>query len=216
MVFPEIFDGQVMGFFSDRELGVDVRGLTGRRVYLPIQKHTGKVVTVADNLAPKEADAVITERHDILLGVSTADCVPILLFDRANLAIGAVHAGWRGTAKGILKETIQAMRKTYHSSPGELLLAIGPAIRWCCYEVGDEVVEAVSKTTGQGRYHNVRDGMNCLDLQGANKYQALSLGVKEHHISVIEECTSCFPDRYFSYRREGKKTGRQGGFIGMP
>lgn len=216
MIFPEIFDGHVMGFFTEKELGTDVQGLTGRRVYSPIQEHTGTVISVKNNLSPKVADAVITDRSDVLLGVQTADCVPILLFDRVKHVCAAVHAGWRGTAKGILKKTIKAMCDKYGCSAGEILLAIGPAIRWCCYEVGDDVVEAVSKATGSGEYHNVKDGMNCLDLQSANRFQALSMGVQEHHISVIEECTSCFPDRYYSYRRDGKATGRQGGFIGMP
>jgi len=216
MIFPEIFDGFVMGFFTDRELGVDVQGLTGRKVYFPVQEHSDKIHVVKGGLKPASADSVITDRHDILLGVQTADCVPILLLDSVTLAIGAVHAGWRSTAMGILKKTIGAMQEKFGSDPGDILVALGPAIRWCCYEVGDEVVEAVRKATGEGDYHMVRDGKNCLDLQSANKLQALSLGVKNHNISVTEECTYCFHDRYFSYRYDRGNRGRQGGFIGMP
>jgi YfiH family protein len=216
MIFPEIFDGFVMGFFTDRELGVDVQGLTGRKVYFPLQEHSDRVLPVKRVLEPKAADAVITDRHDILLGIQTADCVPILLFDSMNHAIGAVHAGWRGTGKGILKKTIKSMQEKYSTRPGDLFVAMGPAIRWCCYEVGEDVVRAVSKATGDGHYHMIRDGRNCLDLQSANKCQAMSMGISELNISVTEECTFCYPDRYYSYRYDRDIFGRQGGFIGMP
>lgn len=216
MIFPEIFDGFVMGFFTDRELGVDVEGLTGRKVYFPVQEHSDKVFEVKGGLKPAHADSVITERHDILLGVQTADCVPILIYDGLNLAIGAVHAGWRSTSMGILKKTVRAMGEKYGSRPEDLLVALGPSIRWCCYEVGEEVLEAVRKATGEGDYYMVREGKNCLDLQTANRLQALSLGVKGYNISVTEECTFCFHDRYFSYRYDRGNKGRQGGFIGMP
>ncbi|MEJ2184184.1 MAG: peptidoglycan editing factor PgeF [Nitrospirota bacterium] len=216
MIFPEIFDGHVMGFFTDKELGVDVQGLTERRVYFPEQEHGSRVLWVKEDLRPRKADAVLTGRADILLGVKVADCVPILLFDRDNHAVGAVHAGWRGTAAGILKKTVAALRSEFDTRPETLLIALGPAIRWCCYQVKDNVLKAVMKETGDGRYWSRKNGKVCLDLQTANKLQALSLGVPEQNISVIDECTLCSPEKYYSYRRDHDATGRQGGFIGMP
>ncbi len=216
MIFPEIFDGHVMGFFTDRELGLNISGLTGRKVYIPKQEHTDKIIVVGKDLKQRAGDAVLTERHDILLGVTTADCVPILVYDKAVLVVGAIHAGWRGTAKGILKKTIEKMKKKYGSRPEDILISLGPSIRWCCYEVGEDVLKAVEKATGKGEYHKKQDGKICLDLQTANKVQAASVGVPEQNISMIEECTFCYPERYYSYRYNKKTKGRQGGFIGLP
>lgn len=215
MIFPEILDGHVMGLFTDKELSTDIRPLTGRPVYMPIQKHTDRVLEVDPALTPREGDAVITDRFDIIIGIKTADCVPILVFDTQRLIIGAVHAGWRGTASGILKKTISAMGARYKSRPEDMLIAMGPSIRWCCYTVGQDVLDAVSATTGKGEYHYMRDGNICLDLQSANKYQALSLGVPQESISITEECTYCYPDRYHSFRYN-QTDKRQGGFIGLP
>jgi len=216
MIFPEIFDGHVMGFFTDRELGLAVQGLTGRRVYMPRQEHTDKVVVLDSGLTPKVADAVVSDRDDIMLGVGTADCVPILLYDRVGGVSAAVHAGWKGTAKGILKKTLKVMQDKFGTNPRHILVAMGPAIKWCCYVVGDDVLEAVKKQTGDGEYFMVKDGQNCLDLQTANKFQGLSVGIKDSNISIIEECTYCHPDTYHSYRYDKSDKGRQGGFIGLP
>lgn len=216
MIFPEIFDGLVMGFFTGREMGIDVGHFTRRKVYLPVQKHTNKIIVVKDDLAPKVADAAVTDRNDIMLGVQVADCVPILLFEPDNSVTAAVHAGWRGTATGILKRTIETMEREYGASPEDIHVAIGPAIRKCCYEVGGEVFDAVWQESGPGNYHEKRDGKLFMDLQLANRAQALSMGVREERLSVTEECTCCSPSKYHSYRRDKGTTGRQGGFIGMP
>ena len=215
MIFPEIFDGKVMGFFTDRESGLAVPVLTERPVYIPRQEHTDTMVDIEDDLSVRTADAVFTLRHDIMLGVKTADCVPILLFDPVRGAVGAVHAGWRGTAKGIMRKSLRHMAGRYGSDMHDMLVAIGPAIRWCCYEVGQDVLDQVAEATGEGEYHMVRDGRICLDLQSANRIQALSEGVSVRHVSVTEECTFCYPEKYHSYRYD-RTDKRQGGFIGMP
>lgn len=216
MIFPELFDGRVMGFFTDREVGTKVGPLVGRPVYTPKQEHTDHVIVLDKDLTLRTGDAVITRRDDIVIGVKTADCVPILLFDPLNGAVGAVHAGWRGTAKSILPKTIQQMTKKYKTNPAELVISIGPAIRWCCYEVGQDVLDAVVKATGKGTYHKKQDGIQCLDLQSANVYQAIASGVRQEHISIIEECTYCYPEKYYSYRFDKSTKGRQGGFIAIP
>ncbi len=218
IIYPEIFN--IKAFFTGKAPGVDtetLKKLSGKKhIYFPVQKHTGKVITLDSDMTPKIADAVITKRKDILIGVQVADCVPILLYDRKRNVIGTVHAGWRGTAKGILKNTIKEMTIRYNSKPEDIIIAMGPAIRWCCYHVGDDVLEAVKKETGSGEYHTVRDGKYCLDLPSANKYQALSTGISEKNIWIFEECTYCYPEKFHSYRYSKGTTGRQGGFIGMP
>ena len=220
MIFPEIFDGHVMGFFTGREIGIDIEPVVHRRVYMPVQEHTGDITILKADLGPVTADAVITDRADILIGVQVADCVPILLYDRARQIIAAVHAGWKGTANGVLKKTVTTMQETFSCRPEDILMATGPAIKWCCYGVGRDVLEAVVRETGssepQGEYHMERDGKLCLDLPSANKTQALSVNIPEHHIWTAEECTFCYPERFYSYRHSKGPTGRQGGFIGLP
>lgn len=220
ITYPDIFENRVTAFFTGRNPGTDVRGLTGKKtVYFPVQKHTGNIAVVGSDLSLRKADAVITNRKDILIGVQVADCVPILLYDRKNgvndPAIGVVHAGWRGTAGGILKNTIKEMKVRYRSEPEDILIAIGPAIRWCCYDVGSDVLEAVIKETGSGEYHTEKEGKHCLDLPSANKCQALSAGIPGDNIWMSGECTYCYPEKFYSYRYSKGSTGRQGGFIGM-
>lgn len=221
IVYPEIFrearsKDELVAFFTGRVPGIDVSGTSDIPVYFPYQEHTGHVTVLKDVSAPDVADAVVTNRSGVLLGLKVADCVPILLYDPVSRAVGAVHAGWRGTAKEILKSTVKTMEHAFGSDPQNILVAIGPAIRWCCYEVGREVLNAVMGATGDGDYHMEKDGKLCLDLQSANKYQALSVRIQDINISIIEECTYCYPDRYFSYRHSKGPTGRQGGFIGKP
>ncbi|MEW6739198.1 MAG: peptidoglycan editing factor PgeF [Nitrospirota bacterium] len=166
IITPHIFSGfPVKAFFTTKtldslEFGVESAELKGKvskllnispkNIYLPIQKHTDKVLIVDYDVEPKIADAVITNREDILIGVQVADCVPILLYDMQKNVVGAVHAGWRGTAEEILKKTIKAMMDRFCSIPSDIVIAIGPGIRWCCYGVGYEVIEAVEKVTSYG------------------------------------------------------------------
>jgi hypothetical protein len=116
IIIPPIFTGfPVKAFFTTKTSGSDknavskIAGISSNSIYLPIQKHTDKVLILDYDVEPKIADAVITNRKDILIGVQVADCVPILLYDMQKNVVGAVHAGWRGTAEGILKKTIKAM-----------------------------------------------------------------------------------------------------------
>jgi YfiH family protein len=221
LIYPEIFGNKVKAFFTGKVPGTDPGQLariasTGKmNIYLPIQKHTDKVIILDSSLDPKIGDAVITNQKGILVGVQTADCVPILLYDRASGVAGAVHAGWRGTGTELLRKSIRAMMDRYHSSPAELLVAIGPSIRGCCYHVGYEVIEAMKGTAGKGEYVVNRGGKYFLDLATANRYQALSIGVPPENIWMSDECTFCLPEKYYSYRFAKGPTGRQGGFIGI-
>lgn len=220
LIFPKIFGSRVKAFFTGKTPGADLQRISeiaaiGRKnIYLPIQKHTDKVLLL-DTFEPRIGDAVITDRKGVVIGVQGADCVPILLYDRRTNATGAVHAGWRGTAAEILKKTIKAMGDRFSSSPSDIVVAIGPAIRWCCYGVGYEVIEAVEKATGAGDYFMVKGEKYCLDLPTANRYQAISAGILPEHIWMSEDCTFCLPEKYNSYRFVKGPTGRQGGFIGV-
>ncbi|MBI4848451.1 MAG: peptidoglycan editing factor PgeF [Nitrospirae bacterium] len=184
-------------------------------IYMPVQKHTDKIHVLNSCREPVVADAVITDRKEILIGIQVADCVPVLLYDKNKKIIGAVHAGWRGTAKQILKGTIAAMTENFNCLEKDISIAIGPSIRQCCYEVGDEVKEEVCKVTGEGNYYRRKNGRYFIDIAAANKIQALSIGIPDQNIWQSGECTFCNPERFHSYRYAKNHAGRQGGFIGM-
>jgi YfiH family protein len=216
---PEILDtSSVVGFFSSSSQNTDdgiarAAGVTGVRIYLPIQKHTNSIQIVESDLNPVVSDAVLTARKNILIGVKVADCVPILLYDINNKVIGAVHAGWRGTSGSILKKTVTTMKDIFRSSAKDIIVAIGPSIRGCCYCVGDDVAEAVFGSSVNGDLCKTRGGRQYIDLSSENVRQALLSGVSQKNIWQSDECTFCNPDRFYSYRYAGGTTGRQGGYI---
>ncbi len=214
-----------------KELNVSIEN-----IYFPEQKHTDKIHVLESDLKPAIADAVLTKEKGLLLGIKVADCVPVLLYDKKKSIIGAVHAGWKGTAHQILKSTIKIMQEKFGSSAENILIAIGPSIRQCCYNVGDDVKNAVIDATGVGktclpclpagrrtRQARFRDGDYCfekdnkqfVDLSSANIIQALSMGVLQQNIWQSGECTSCNPGKFYSYRYTKGTTGRQCGFIGI-
>jgi len=219
---PPIFDSHhVKAFFTSRNLQCNPRtlseflGVAPGDIYIPVQKHTDQVIVLDSDRQSRIADAVITSERGVFIGVQTADCVPILLFDKKRRVAGAIHAGWRGTAAAILKKTIERMAGRFFSSPEDIVIAIGPSIRWCCYEVGYEVIESVTRTTGEGDYYKTKGGKYCIDLASANRQQAVSLGVPTEQIWLSDECTYCKSDKYYSYRFAKGSTGRQCAIIGI-
>jgi YfiH family protein len=184
-------------------------------VYLPVQQHTDTVLVLDSEMKPRIADSVVTRRKGILIGVQVADCIPILLSDRKKSVIGAVHAGWRGTALQIIIKTINAMAERFRSSPDDIVVALGPSIRGNCYQVGGEVKDAVLSATGDGGYHVRKNGKYFIDLPSANILQAMSAGIPEENIWCSPECTHCNPLDFHSFRYHKNHSGRQGGFIGI-
>lgn len=218
---PNITSAGVKALFTTKASAGDIEGVLRKlgmgecKIYLPVQKHTDRVHILESDTKPMIADAVVTDRKGLLIGVQVADCVPILLYDKRNKVIGAVHAGWRGTAKQILKTTIRIMKERFLSSVEDIFVAIGPGIRQCCYDVGEDVKMAVMEATGSGAYYRKTDNRHFIDLPSANRIHALSAGVPGQNIWQSGECTSCNPERFYSYRYSGGHPGRQGGFIGM-
>ncbi|MCX7913325.1 MAG: peptidoglycan editing factor PgeF [Thermodesulfovibrionales bacterium] len=221
-IYPPIFTGlPIKAFFTTKALNGNLKiisrsmGVPISRIYKPIQKHTDKVIIYESKGYPKIGDAVITDRQNVLIGIDVADCVPILIYDKRRDIVGAVHAGWRGTAQQILKKTIKRMEEAYSSYSTDILIAIGPAIKDCCYEVGYEVIKAIIDSTGLGEYCIQKKDRYYLDLQKANLYQAISVGIPSDNIWILKDCTCCQPDRFFSYRYSKGKTGSQSGYIGI-
>lgn len=158
------------------------------------------------------ADALATDTPDLLLAIFTADCVPVLLADPENRAIGVAHAGWRGLVADVLPDTIAAMERAFGTRRETLRAAVGPAIGACCYAVGDEVasrfpVEFVERHTP--------DEQPRLDLAGAAAGQLRAAGLADANITRSGHCTACLPERYFSHRRDAGRTGRIAALIGI-
>ncbi|MEN2993934.1 MAG: peptidoglycan editing factor PgeF [Thermodesulfovibrio sp.] len=215
--YPEIFKGyQIEAFFTKKILDFEkFKNSLPFKFYLPIQKHTDNVQILNNYTESTVADAVITDKKNLFIGVKTADCLPVLIFDPQKEIIAAVHAGWRGTAKGILKKTINKMREIYGCEPKNLLIAFGPYIKACCYEVGDEVIEQIKRETFNEEYIFKINSKKHIDIGIANLIQALSVGVKKENIWFSKDCTYCKNNEYASYRFNKEKAGRQYGIIGM-
>jgi polyphenol oxidase len=165
-----------------------------------------------------EGDALITRTENIALAVKTADCLPVLMADPATNAIAAVHSGWRGTLSGVLPEAIREMQRAFGSMPANLLIAIGPGIRSCCFEVGQEVAELFDKAfpeAGLSKPISARPGKFLLDLCGALRIQLNLAGVRSENQFDLDACTCCNTNDFFSYRAEGAASGRMMAVIGF-
>lgn len=169
-------------------------------------------------------DALVTAETGQALAVLVADCAPILLGHKEGRAVAAVHAGWRGLASGVVDAAVQALCQAAGSSPADLEAWVGPCIRGCCYEVGPEVAEAVSRTTGPGSLAEglpsyLRAGRGdrfWLDLAEAACQALARSGVAVNGACWVDgRCTACHPEAFFSYRRDGPRSGRMAGMIAL-
>ena len=188
---------------------------------------------------PCRGDASLTRKPGLLLGIQTADCVPILLVDPATRAVAAVHTGWRGTLQRIVSKTIGRMQMEFCVKPADLLAALGPSIGGCCYEVGTEVASTFHAQFPNASewFDELRTGdepnplqwLNMkppghqpppkgvlLDLRKANRAQLLEAGLRDKNIFTSDLCTACRRDLLFSYRKEAALSGRLLSVIGIP
>jgi len=227
--FNGIFHG--FGVWEEKPAAVrkkDFRGWsfqTGGEV-IPLvslrQVHSDKVIALLDGnprgeeLWNEEGDALISQVPGLALGVFTADCLPLLLYDPVERAVGAVHAGWRGTAQGITRKVIQEMKKKFASRNEKLQVAMGPCIGPCCYETDEPVKEAFQKNRLPWELISLPRGSGkwLLDLAKANAYLLEEAGVKQENIQPPQYCTLCERHRFYSYRAEGNR-GRQLNFIAL-
>jgi len=175
------------------------------------QVHGARVVPAPWAGAP-EADAATADRTGLILGIQTADCLPALIVDPRRRVVAAVHAGWRGTAAGVLRQALRAM-VALGCQPKDLLAGLGPAIGVCCYEVGEEVRRAFG-APGRRFFQDRGSQRPHLDLRRANLAQLVEEGVPPERISQAEDCTACRPDLYPSFRRDGRNCGRMLSFVG--
>jgi polyphenol oxidase len=186
-------------------------------------------------------DGLVADTPRLVLAVQTADCLPVLLVDRKRKAVGAFHAGWRGTLARIVEKGVGIMRLHFGSAPEDLRAAIGPGIASCCYSVGEEVRESfhaqfayagdlfreVTESdavherypllfmTARAPGHSDVGRVIYLDLREANRRQLLAAGLAESSITALDFCTSCRSDLFFSHRKEKGVTGRQMAAVGI-
>jgi hypothetical protein len=188
-----------------------------------------------------KADGLMTDEPGLLIGIQTADCIPILVADRKRRVVAAFHAGWRGTVKRIVESGIGRMRLAFGSRPEDLTASIGPGIGPCCYAVGEEMLSSFESQFAYARelFHEVYDSDPIrtrypmlfltqrapghsdigpslhLDLAEANRRQLLAAGLKPRAIHLMGGCTSCRPELFFSHRASEGRTGRMMSVVGI-
>lgn len=193
-------------------------GISGDRIILPHQTHGVEIRHIADDfLALPESvrqmvlegvDGVMTDVAGVCVGVSTADCIPILLYDKAHHAVCAVHAGWRGTVARVAHRAVAAMVAHYHTAPADLKALIGPGISVGAFEVGDEVYEQFASAGFDMDAISQRGSKWHIDLWECNRRQLAEAGIGESEIAISGICTYGNVDDYFSARRLGVNSGR--------
>lgn len=191
------------------------------KLVLSKQKHTDIVLPVdvdhwgAGLFAPElpPCDSLITNTPGTALAVFTADCTPILLHDPITGAVGAVHAGWRGTANGIVAKTVEAMQTVYGCRPEDLCAAIGPNIGFCCFETDEDVPNAMRQVFGNAAEEHIRKAGEkyYVNLKALNALHLQRAGVQK--VEVSTECTVCQSHRFWSYRKVGDARGAQAAII---
>ena len=185
----------------DSEYPADIRRIR--------QIHSATILEAASVNGEATGDALITNEPGVVVGVKTADCVPVLLADPATHAVAAVHAGWRGSAQNIASAAVHELVTRYGARAQDLHAAIGPGIGVCCYEVSPEVAQQFGPWIPE--YSGAVTPLR-IDLARVNAVQLSLAGVT--NIWRAGECTFCNADRYYSFRREKEQAGRMTSFIG--
>ena len=210
---------------ENRQTLCELLGISDDRLLMPHQVHLTKTAKIDDVFfaLPAEerqqrlegVDAIMTSLPDVCIGVSTADCIPILLYDKVNRAVCAIHAGWRGTVSRIAEKAVKDMCEAYGSKPSDLIAQIGPGISLDSFEVGDEVYEAFSKAGFDMSAISRKYPAKVLhtekwhiDLPVCNRLQLIAAGIAEENVSVADICTFKQHDTFFSARRLGISSGR--------
>jgi hypothetical protein len=193
---------------ENRHRFLSALGLDASRLVTAGQVHGARVLHADRPGHVADCDAIVTTRPDLALAVTIADCMALLY--RAPHAVGAAHSGWRGTAAGMPAAALRTVAEASGCPPGEVDVHIGPCIRACCYEVGDDVARhfppaVIRRGGGQPR----------LDLPAAARLALLSAGVPHDRIHDTGACSACEPHWYFSHRRDAGRTGRMWGLAAL-
>lgn len=206
---------------QNRQILAGQLGVFADRLLTPRQIHGDGIIEIEDAYFSlpeeakaewlSEADALLTNCREVYVAVSTADCVPVLLYAPDRLVAGAVHAGWRGTVKGIVGKAVRRMAEVYGCDPLCIRAGIGPSIGPDAFEVGEEVVEAFRRSgadLSRIAFRHPQTGKAHIDLWEANRLQLLAAGLSPDHVEVAGICTYTHSDHFFSARRLGVQCGR--------
>ncbi len=195
--------------------------LASDNIFVPYQTHEDRILIIDDNFINasaeekskllKSIDALVTGKENICIGITTADCVPVLLYDPKNNILATIHAGWKSTVARIVEKTIRVMSKTFLSHSEDLLAIIGPSICPVCFEVGDEVGERFERARYQlsdiATRHPQTNKLH-IDLKEANRQQLVANNIQSDNIEISPLCTMQEPGLFFSARRQGYNSGR--------
>jgi hypothetical protein len=195
--------------FNRREFFKEL-GLSEKMVSYQKQVHEDDIREVNSSGNCGKSDALITTTRNLGLAISSADCPAIFIYDHGVKLIAAVHSGWRGTEKKILRKTIQKLKVDFKCNPSNLVCFIGPSISMINYEVGEKVALKFDE-----RFKIKNENKFCLDLVGANYQMLIDEGVNKVNIQVSALCTFEYKNLLHSYRRDGSKSGRALGVIAM-
>ena len=193
-------------------------------VVRPYQTHTDNVKIVRKIEKLEDTDGIITNKKEIALITTSADCISLLLYDPVKKAIGSIHSGWKGTLKGIIVKAIEKMKNEYKSNPEDIICCICPSIRQCCFEVDedvkdlfynkykdlkniDEIIKLGDKKEDKQKYY--------IDTVKINRELLKNIGLKEENIIDSNICTMCHSKEFHSYRADGKSFGVNGAIIAI-
>ena len=190
-------------FFGGLSIGIG-------ELAVPRQIHGANVMRVHAPGVYDALDALFTDRRRLFLCVTVADCVPLLLYAPDIPAVAAVHAGWKGTVAGISGRAVSAMVRELSCNPSQIRAYIGPSASVCCYEVGEHVARQFDP-----KFVRRMDASRFVDLKAANRDQLLAAGIPQEQIEVSPSCTIGEQSLFHSFRRDGSRSGRMMGVIGL-
>ena len=196
---------------TNRELFFGRLNISLDRIAFPKQVHGNKVMFANKPGVYDDCDGLITDKTNLYLAISVADCLPIFLYDSVNKIFAAIHSGWKGSKLRILSSAVQMMTQHFNSNPENIYAFMGQSAGVCCYEVGEEVAtqfseEFVDRPPGKKPH---------LNLKEYNKDILLREGFNKEHIEISSHCTICDSRLFHSFRRDGNNSGRMMGVIGL-
>lgn len=198
----------------------NIMEVSEEKVFRAKQVHGTDVLIIDDqslkDISKEEKDGFITNHKGIVLATYHADCVPVYFYDTKKDVIGLAHAGWKGTLNNICRSIIEAMMEKFESKTEDIIVAIGPSIGVCCYEIGLDLVNLFSEKYPKEKDLIIeKEGKVYLDLWKVNMINLLKLGIKQENIYHSNTCTSCKVDKLYSYRKENGTKNRMIAAIGL-
>ncbi len=186
--------------------------VTEQQVAFGEQLHTANIRLVSKPGIFKQTDALITQEKNVFLAVLVADCFPVFLFDPSSATVAVIHAGWRGTQAGIIENVLEQLKSKLDVKAERMIAAIGPGLQSGCFEVRKDVYKLFAEC-----YLSPHPDVDkkYLNLQQVIIDKLIQQGVHQEQIDWSSECTRCSAEKYYSYRREGKNSGRMMGIIGI-